>query len=452
MTYRDLRHFLDALGGDLRRVAEPFSPRHEIAAALREARADAPALLFDDVAGHPGWRVCGNLIANRRRLALAFETPEAALAETYIARKERGIEPVRASDVPAQEVVTTAQQRDDLLAGVPILTHHERDAGPYITTGVVLCREPGSGRRGMGIHRMMVLDGRHLSVFLANPPLSKFHAAAEARGEPLEVAVALGLEPAIVVSSVVKVGPLVPDKMAVAGALRGAPVEMVRAETVDVEVPARAEVVIEGRVLPGVRRHEGPFGENTGAYFAADSPVIEVTAVTHRRNPIYPGLTPWAADVDMLLWLAAGTEMLGQLRAHVAGVADLELASGTAGFSAIVAVSGAPRSEVRRLIHLALALDKRLKTVTVVDDDVDIRNPREVAWALATRHRPAHDTIVIGGTEAYVIDPSASGDGQGSKIGFDATRGGGGAALDKARLEPQALAKARRVLGELMGA
>jgi 2,5-furandicarboxylate decarboxylase 1 len=302
----------------------------------------------------------------------------------------------------------------------------------------------------MGIHRMQVHDGRHLGVFLANPPLSLFHAAAESRGEPLEVAVALGLEPAIVVSSVVKVGPLVPDKMAIAGALRGAAVEMVRAETVDVEVPARAEVVIEGRVLPKQRRREGPFGENTGAYFSNDSPVIEVTAVTHRRAPIYPGLTPWAADVDMLLWLAAGTEMLGQLRAHIAGVADLELVGGTAGFSMVVAVSGTSRSEVRRLIQLALALDKRLKTVTVVDDDVDIRSPREVAWAMATRHRPMHDTIIVTGTDVYVIDPSASGAGQGSKIGFDATRGGGGAAFDKARLQPEALAKARALLGELM--
>jgi 2,5-furandicarboxylate decarboxylase 1 len=447
MTYRDLRHFLDALGGDLRRIGGPFSPRHEIAAALREARADAPALLFDHVTGHPGWRICGNLIANRRRLALAFETPEEALAETYLERKQRGIAPVAAARAPVKDVVLT--QGDDLLGALPILTHHEKDAAPYITTGVVLCREPGTGRRGMGIHRMMVHDGRHLSVFLANPPLSKFHAAAEARGEALDVAIALGLEPAIVVSSVVKVGPLVPDKMAIAGALRGAPVELVRAETVDVEVPAHAEVVIEGRVLPGVRRHEGPFGENTGAYFSADSPVIEVSAVTHRREPIYPGLTPWGTDVDMLLWLAAGTEMLGQLRAHVAGVADLELTGGTAGFSAIVAVSGTPRSEVRRLIQLALALDKRLKTVTVVDDDIDIRSPRDVAWALATRHRPAHDTIVVDGTEAYVIDPSASG-AQGSKIGFDATRGGAAAgALDKARLEPQALARVRRELGEL---
>jgi 2,5-furandicarboxylate decarboxylase 1 len=104
---------------------------------------------------------------------------------------------------------------------------------------------------------------------------------------------------------------------------------------------------------------------------------------------------------------------------------------------------------VRRLIHLALAFDKRLKSVTVVDDDVDIRNPREVAWAMATRHRPAHDTIIISGTDAYVIDPSASGAGQGSKIGFDATRGDGSGA-DKARLDAKALAKVRAVLGDLM--
>jgi 2,5-furandicarboxylate decarboxylase 1 len=286
-------------------------------------------------------------------------------------------------------------------------------------------------------------------VLLANPPMSQFHANAESRGEALPVAVALGLDPATVIASVVKSGPLTPDKMGIAGALRGQPVELVRAETVDVDVPARAEIVIEGRIPPGVREAEGPFGESTGAYFTYDSPVIEVSAVTHRREPIYPGLCPWSADLDMLLWLAAGADLLGQLRTQVAGVDDLELVGGTAGFSMIVAVHGCPRSEVRRLVHLALALDKRLKTITVVDDDIDIRDARDVAWALATRYQPARDTIVVEGTDAYVIDPSASGAGQGSKLGIVATRGAG-TAFDKARLDSAALAKAKRTLGELM--
>lgn len=447
MAFCDLRAFLSELGDDLLTIRERFDPRFEIAALLRSLPAGAPAVLFDDVAGHPGVRVAGNLIGSRRRLARALGTDEAGLAQAYLRHQEHGIAPVTARGAaPVKEVVH--RDADDLLALLPILTHHEKDAAPFITTGVVLCHDPNSGRRGMGIHRMMVKGGRRLGILLANPPLSQFHAHAEAAGEPLEVAIALGLEPATLLAAVVKVGPQGPDKMAIAGALRRQPVELVRGETVAVEVPARAEIVIEGRVLPGVREPEGPFGENTGYYFSNSSPVIEVTAITHRRAPIYPGLCPWSADVDTLLSLASGTELLGQLQQQVAGVVDLELAPGTAGFSAVIATHDCPKSEVRRLMLLALSLDRRLKTVTVVDDDVDIRNPREVGWAVATRCQPGRDAVVIDGTEGYVIDPSSAG-GSGSKLGLDATRGAG-AQFDKVTLEPAALRKARATLAQIL--
>src|SRR5574340_460060 len=189
--------------------------------------------------------------------------------------------------------------------------------------------------------------------------------------------------------------------------------------------------------------------ESTGYYFANNSPVMEVTAITHRRDFIYPGLCPWTADVDMLLSLAAGAELLGQLRGLVRGAVDLELIGGTIGFSAVVAVDGkaCPRHEARRLAHLALNLDRRLKTVTVVDDDIDIRDPRQVSWALATRCQPQRDTLIIGGTEGYVIDPSVV-DGTGSKIGFVATRGDG-AQFDKIDMPRAAVDKARRVWAAL---
>lgn len=446
MAYPDLRGFLADLGSDLLRIAQEFDPQFEIAAVLRQLRADAPALLFDNVRGYPGARIAGNLIADRRRIARALDTGVERLAQTYLERKATGIAPVAiAGAAPVHEVVHRAP--DDVLSHLPVLTHHEKDAAPFITTGVVLCTDPETGRRGMGIHRIMVKGGRRLGILLANPPVSRFLANAEAQGRPLDVAIALGLEPATLLASVVRVGPLVPDKMAVAGGLRGAPVELVRAQTVAVDVPARAEIVIEGRVLPGVRETEGPFGENTGYYFANLSPVIEVSAITHRDNFIYPGLCPWSADVDALLSLAAGTELLGQLREHVAGVVDLELTPGTAGFSAVVSVRNCPRHEVRRLIMLALNLDKRLKMITVVDDDVDVRDAREVGWAMATRMQPDRDTVLIDGTEGYVIDPSSPSGG--SKIGFNATRGSG-PEFDKVAFPAAAEAKARALIAELM--
>jgi 2,5-furandicarboxylate decarboxylase 1 len=401
--------------------------------------------LFENVVGHPGARVVGNLVASRKRVARALDTTEAELATTYLHRTRQGIAPRQADDAPVKEVRHAGPL--DIASLLPVLTHYAGDGGPFVTTGVVLCTDPATGRRGMGIHRMMAKGGNRMGILLANPPLSAFHATAEATGRPLDIAVALGVEPALLIAAVVKSGPQGPDKMEMAGALRGAPVDLVRAETVAVDVPARAEIVIEGRVLPGVREAEGPFGENTGYYFSNVSPVVEVTAVTHRRDFIYPALCPWTADVDSLLSLAAGTELLGQLRTQMGGIADLDLTTGTCGFSAVIALDKARPTDVRRLIHLALAMDRRLKLVTVVDADVDIRNPREVAWALATRFQPDRDTVILSGMEGYVIDPSCGSAGIGSRMGMDATRGSG-AEFDKITIPAAAAAKARAVLAE----
>jgi len=442
MTCPDLRAFLSALGGDLLRVRQELDPRFEMAAFLRALPADGPAVVFEKVKGHPGARITGNLVGHRRRLARALGTTEAELARTFAERSRAGVAPVAArGEVPVQEVVRRAPA--DLAAIVPMLTHYERDAAPYVTSGVLLARDPATGRRGMGIHRMMFRGGNRLSVFLANPPVSRFLADAEAAGRPLEIAVALGLHPALLVAAVVRGGPSLPDKMATAGALGGGPVALCPAGTVDLEVPADAEMVIEGRVVPGLREPEGPFGENTGYYFTNDSPVVEVNAVTHRRDFLYPALCPWTGDVDALLSLAGGADLLGQLQALVYGVVDLEMQPGTAGFSAVISVRGCSPADVRRLLHLALNLDQRLKVLTVVDDDVDVRDPREVAWALATRYQPDRDTLILSGLKGYVIDPSATE--VGAKVGFDATRGAG-PAFEKVTIPEAAVAWARDAL------
>jgi len=443
VAFADLRTFLDGLGSDLLRVREPLDPKFEIAALLKAAQ--GRAVLCEQVAGFPGVRIAGNLLSSRRLAARALGTTEDALIDTYVERSGQGVPPVRAAEVPVQEVVH--RQPADVGALLPLLTHHEKDAAPFLTCGMVLARDPATGMRGMGIHRMMYKGGNRFGILLSNPPLSTYLANAEAAGRPLEVAVALGMDPAQLIAAVVKTGPLGLDKMEIAGALAGAPVALARALTVDLDIPARAEVVLEGHVLPAVREPEGPFGENTGAYFTNQSPVIEVSAVTHRKDFIFPALVPWTSDVDTLLALAGGAELLGQLKGLVRGVVDLELVPGTCSFAAVVAVRNCPSHEVRRLIHLALNIDRRLKVLTVVDDDVNLRDPREVAWAMSTRFLPERDTIIVSGTEGYIIDPSSAGD-SGSKIGFDATRGAG-AQFDKIAMPPAAAARARAVLSAI---
>ena len=445
MAFADLRAFLDGLGDELIRVREPLSPKHEIAALLKETHGRGRAVLFEQVPGFPGVRIAGNLLSSRRLAARALGTTEEGLIDAYVERSRQGVPPTKAVEVPVQEVVH--RQPADVGALLPLMTHHEQDAAPFLTCGMVLARDPASGMRGMGVHRMMYKGGNRFGILLANPPLALYLANAEREGKPLDVAVALGVDPATFIASIVKTGPLGPDKMDIAGSLGGAPVELARAITVDVDIPARAEVIIEGRVLPGVREPEGPFGENTGAYFTNRSPVIEVSAVTHRRDFIFPALLPWTNDVDTLLTLAGGAELLGQLKNLVRGVVDLELVPGTSSFTAVIAVKNCPSHEVRRLIHLALNLDRRLKVLTVVDDDVNLRDPREVAWAMSTRFNPERDTVMVSGTEGYIIDPSTAG-GSGSKIGFDATRGAG-AQFDKIAIPPAAVARARAVLSAI---
>ena len=447
MAHLDLRSFLDRLGEGLIRVREPLHPRFEVAALLAALQDEGRPVLLENVIGYPGRRIVGNLLASRGLAAKALGCSEAELVERYVARSAARVPPTRASEAPVQEVVI--HEPEDLAARLPLLTHYEKDAAPFLTCGVVLARDPASGRRGMGIHRMMFKGGRRFGMLLANPPLSQFLAAAEAQGQALEVAVALGVDPATLLAAVVKTGPHGPDKMDIAGSLRGAPLELVPAVSVALEVPARAEVVLEGRFLPGLREAEGPFGENTGYYFQNSSPVMEVTALTHREDFIFPALVPWTADVDTLLSLAGGAELLGQLQGLVRGVTDLEITPGTCSFAAVIAVKDCPKHEVRRLIHLALNLDRRLKSVTVVDEEVDIRNPREVAWALATRFQPGRDTVLLEGMEAYVIDPSAGG-GAASKVGYDATRGPGGE-FERIALPAAAVARARVVAETILG-
>jgi 2,5-furandicarboxylate decarboxylase 1 len=448
----ELRSFLAELSEhkELLRVEETVKPRFEITAVLKEVLGEqgGPAVIFDNVEGYPGKKVAGNLLASRHKLALALGCRVNELRDVYLEKRSAALKPELVSGpAPCQEEVITGEP--DLPALLPAPFFHEGDAGPYLTAGVLMAKDPLSGMLNTGIHRLQLKGKNRLGVFLSNPPLSDYFRQAEQDGKPLPAAVALGLHPAEILAAAVSLKKEMAGKLALAGALAGRPVPLVPAKTIDLPVPALAEIVLEGELLPGIREAEGPFGESSGYYFQGPSPVMAVRAVTLRRNPLLPVILPWGAETEVILSAFSGAELWQELNRLMPEVLDVAFLPGSFTFQGVIKVAASlSRAEVRRLIHLALNLDRRLKHVLVVDEDVDIHNPREVLWALATRFQGAKDLLCLPGLEGYVIDPSAE-DGETSKVGFDATArpgGPGSKRYKKLTLPREALDRAKEIL------
>ena len=427
---KELREFLRLLEekGEVLRVKEELEPRFEIAAFLRILleRGNGAAAFFERVKGYQA-PVIGNVLGTKRRLAYAFGVKEEELGDIYLARRKKPIEPEIVADGPVKEVQIL--QDVDILEEIPVLTHHERDAGPYFTCSTVVAKDPETGIRGMGIHRIQVKGKDRVGLFLATPPLSHFLAKAEALGKPLEIAIINGADPLTFFSSVVW-APQGTDKFAIAGGLAGTPIQLVKCETVDLEVPARAEYVLEGHIIPGERETEGPFGESTGYYLTYENPVCLIKAITRRKNPLYHSLLPFSPEEGILLDFSWEMDHLAATIKVFPFVRKVHLT--VLGMVMVVQIEKNDEGNGRRLIDHFFD-HPFVKVVTVVDEDVDVYNLDEVIWAVATRTKPLEDVVVKGDLPGLMIDPTTPGGESSSdqlhtmlpktsKIGIDATK------------------------------
>ncbi|MDJ0828532.1 MAG: UbiD family decarboxylase [Desulfobacterales bacterium] len=420
MPERSLRAFMEQLAnkGELIQIEEEVDPKFEIPGVLRILdEQGGPAAVFDSPKGY-SVKAVGNILGKRNRLAMAMDIEDKELIEEYLRRKKHPIPSKLVSDGPVKEVVI--KHDIDILRFFPVATYSEKDSNPYLTSGVVLVKNPVSGNQTMGLHRMQVLGQNRLTVLLLNPPVSLFYQQKEERNEPLEVAIALGLDPLFMFSTVAWM-PEGGDKLELVGSLYGEPVEMVQAETVDLNVPAHAEIVLEGKILPHIREKDGPFGESSGYYVPYESPVVEIETVTHRENPYFQVLCPCSNEAFSLLvsWEA---EMLKKLRGKFPEVRHLNLVPETVGAHAVVSVKKASRGMKRQMMTYFLADNASIKRVVVVDDDVDVYNQREVEWALATRFQADMDLVVLSDLIGFPLDPSTKADYLTAKMGLDATK------------------------------
>ena len=432
----DMRKWLAHLGasGRVAVMREGVLLKHQLAAIAK--RLDGKqAAFFPHPDGHAVPVVSG-FMSRRGWIAEAMGVTEPELLAAYRKASDHPLpwQEVAAADAPCQQVVT----RDiDLHAALPIPTHSEHDNGPYITAGLVIARNPATGIQNVSINRIQVHARDRMAILMLPRHLHAFYQAAESRGEALDVAVVIGADPLTLLASQA-ISPIDHDELEIAGALHGAPLPVVKCVTSEVRVPARAEIVIEGKLLPKVREPEGPFGEFPKYYSAReDREVIQVTAITHRESPLFHTIVP--AEMEHLLLGAIPREatLLALLQRSHPGVSDVHLSIGGVGrYHLHVKFKKKREGEAKNVILCAFGAHYDLKQVTVVDDDVDVHDPLQVEWAVATRFQADRDLVVIAGAQGSVLDPSttvgmempdgapppAHMQGISAKMGIDATR------------------------------
>jgi 2,5-furandicarboxylate decarboxylase 1 len=421
---RDLRdqiRFLESRG-QLVRVQRPVETRFEIAAVAKRMET-GPALLFESVRGYDIPVLIGT-DNDRGRIAAALGTDNAGFIDHYLNAIQNPIPPVEVDDGPVHEVVQTEDV--DLLRDLPILTHYERDGGPYITTGIVFAEDPVRGIRNLSYQRLQVTGRDELRALIQPRHLWTMYQEAEARGEALPIAIVLGLDGAVRLAGATwgSTIPLELDELGIAGALKGRPEPIVRCVTCDVRVPANAEIVLECEILPHVRKPEGPFAEFTGNYGDVwDNPVVRVRAVCRRRRPIYQALLTFSSEHHLLLGLPYEPTVLKLVRGYVRGARAVHITpAGCGKFHAVVQIEKRHEGDGKDAILAGLYAVRDIKLVTVVDTDVDPFNPRDVEWAISTRFQADRDLVVVAGAKGNELDPSCPEVGLTAKMGIDATK------------------------------
>ncbi|MFC4518451.1 UbiD family decarboxylase [Cupriavidus pinatubonensis] len=430
-----LRHLADT--ARLACVDVPVSLEHQLAAIAK--RLDGRQAAFFSRPGAHQIPVVSGFMSRRAWLAEAMGVPQAALLSRFSDAVDNPL-PVAElgpGEAACQQVVHRREDGNlDLHRLLPIPTHSEHDNGPYITAGLVIARNPRTGIQNVSINRIQVHGPDRMAILMLPRHLHAFFQAAEDAGDALPVAVVIGVDPLTMLASQA-ITPIDCDELEIAGALHGSGLRATKCLTNGVVVPADAEIVIEGRILPGVREPEGPFGEFP-KYYSAREPreVIAVDAVTHRRNPIFHTIVP--AEMEHLLLGAIPREatLLSHLRRSHPGVQDVHLSvGGVCRYHLYVKFSKKREGEAKNVILCAFGAHYDLKQVTVVDTDVDVHDPAEVEWAVATRFQADRDLVVVPGAQGSVLDPSTTVaasqagmeapphlQGISAKMGIDATR------------------------------
>ncbi len=414
-----LRLFLEAeskLDGQVVREGRELSPLFEIPKRMSE-NDSGPVTVFERVRGS-SMKVVAGLCGTRERIFRAIGAGPGDYCSRIMEAAASPLKPEVAEEGP----VLAAHGKPDL-GKLPVLTHYEKDPGPYITGGMVVARGTEGKFQNASFHRLLVLGKDRLAIRIVPRHLYALHQEARRRGEDLQVAIAIGNHPAVAVAA--NAGPkLGVDELGVANALLGGRLRLVRCRHVDVKVPAESEIVLEGLIKKDEVVDEGPFVDLTGTYdIVRKQPVVEVIGMSMRKDPIYQAILPGGSEHKLLMGLPKEARMFEGITRAVPEVRGVRLTlGGSCWFHAIVSIRKQSDGDGKNALMAAFGSNPSVKHVVVVDEDIDIDNAGEVEWALATRFQGDEGMVKIRRARGSSLDPSSDQERLlTTKLGFDAT-------------------------------
>jgi 2,5-furandicarboxylate decarboxylase 1 len=419
----DLRSFIQVLKekGEILDIQKEVDLEHEIGsviASLERKGGEAP--FFSHVKGHT-IPVVGGLLSDHKKIAIALECSVEDVSDRMEAALEsvNPILPVVVENPSFKENIITGDDVD--LSRIPIPVHAPKDGGPFITAGVTISRALEGGRQNCSYQRMHIKEKNKTGIMINEwRHLKEFLDSAEGQHKSLPIAVAVGIDPAIMIAAGVRTDL---DEMVLASQLRGKPIELAKCHTSDLLVPAHAEFIIEGEIIGGVRDKEGPLAEFTGHYgLLWDSPVFKVTAICHRNNPIWQTLNGASYEHINLGNVLSREPALKKFTTYVSkNVKNVHIPPYGSGFLALISMDKSNEGEAKNVAMAAMVSHVNIKTVIVLDTDVDIFNPADVLWALANRIDPREDVFVVPNAQGHELDPASDSRGIQNKMGIDAT-------------------------------
>ena len=449
-----LRGFLRRVEQDfpdqLLRITEPVSTHLDITSTVLELERHgrSPVVIFENVDGHT-MPVVTNVAGNRLLLAASLGADPSNLPSEFRDRCQNYIPVDVVDDAPWQEVTIEGEDLD--LNTLPIPFHFSVDAAPYITAGQIAARDPETGVDTTGFHRLMLAGKNRLGVSLhSRRRMYEFHRRAAARGNNLPAAVTLGIHPLHYMGSMAYHYPPHVRKFEIIGGLFGEPYRLARCGTADLEVPACAEIIIEGEILADETAPEGPFGEFTGyASYRSTNNIFVAKRIRMRRDPMFHSVASgMSSDHILISCITREGEILNSLKRNLPNVQNVHVPHTTCGaFMVFISLKKTAEGEPQLAIMSTLGTELYAKYIVVVDEDVDVFNMNDVMWAIATRCKAEKDITLIPGAKAAVIDPTSDPETFTlTKMGIDATKPYGREFAERLNVSDEQKARVRGLL------